>query len=136
MELILKTITNRNTFTIRGKGEIIPCLICVREVKKREKIYLATDPDREGEARDFLASDQGAEPEKRVKVYRITFNEIHENAVKESLKHPRGNRHVAGGCPAGPGGSWIVWWVTGFPLWAKVKRGLSAGRVSSRLPCV
>ena len=71
--------------TIRGKGDILAALR--KEVKKADKIYLATDPDREGEAISwhlYIALKL-----ENKKVYRITFNEITKNAVKESLKHPR-----------------------------------------------
>ena len=71
--------------TIRGKGDILAKLR--REVKKADKIYLATDPDREGEAISwhlYIALKL-----ENKKVYRITFNEITKNAVKESLKNPR-----------------------------------------------
>ena len=71
--------------TIRGKGDILAKLR--KEVKKAEKIYLATDPDREGEAISWHL--QVALKLEDKKVYRITFNEITKNAVKESLKNAR-----------------------------------------------
>ncbi|MCR5475328.1 MAG: type I DNA topoisomerase, partial [Lachnospiraceae bacterium] len=71
--------------TIRGKGDLIAALR--REAKKAEKIYLATDPDREGEAISWHLTY--ALKLEGKKVYRITFNEITKNAVRESLKHPR-----------------------------------------------
>ena len=71
--------------TIRGKGDILANLR--REVKKADKIYLATDPDREGEAISWHLTQALKLSGK--KVYRITFNEITKNAVKESLKHAR-----------------------------------------------
>lgn len=71
--------------TIRGKGDILASLR--KEVKKADKIYLATDPDREGEAISWhLLNALKLEGKK---VYRITFNEITKNAVKESLKNAR-----------------------------------------------
>ena len=71
--------------TIRGKGPILSDL--KKEVKKADKVYLATDPDREGEAISWhLAKSLGIADED---VERITFNEITKDAVKESLKHPR-----------------------------------------------
>ena len=71
--------------TIRGKGEILANLR--KEVKKAEKVYLATDPDREGEAISWhLLHTLKLEGKK---VYRITFNEITKNAVRESLKNAR-----------------------------------------------
>ena len=71
--------------TIRGKGDILAKLR--KEVKKAEKVYLATDPDREGEAISWHLYIALKLADK--KVYRITFNEITKNAVKESLKNAR-----------------------------------------------
>ena len=71
--------------TIRGKGEILAKLR--KEVKKADKIYLATDPDREGEAISWHLSKALKLEDK--KFYRISFNEITKNAVKASLKNPR-----------------------------------------------
>ena len=71
--------------TIRGKGDILASLR--KEVKKAEKIYLATDPDREGEAISWHLYKALKLEEK--KVYRITFNEITKTAVKESLKNAK-----------------------------------------------
>ena len=71
--------------TIRGKGEILANLR--KEVKKADKVYLATDPDREGEAISWHLSKALKLEDK--KVYRISFNEITKNAVKASLKAPR-----------------------------------------------
>ena len=74
--------------TIRGKGDILAKLR--KEVKKADKIYLATDPDREGEAISWhLMKALKLDEAKGKKVYRITFNEITKNAVKASLKAPR-----------------------------------------------
>ena len=107
--------------TIRGKGEILAKLR--KEVKKADKIYLATDPDREGEAISWHLSKALKLEDK--KVYRISFNEITKNAVKASLKNPREidmARRVL---------DRIVGYKISPLLWAKVKRGLSAGRVQS-----
>ena len=71
--------------TIRGKGDLLASLR--KEVKKADKIYLATDPDREGEAISWHL--YYALKLESKKVYRITFNEITKNAVKESLKNAR-----------------------------------------------
>ena len=71
--------------TIRGKGDVLAKLR--KEVKKAEKIYLATDPDREGEAISWHLSQTLKMEEKDVN--RISFNEITKNAVKASLKQPR-----------------------------------------------
>lgn len=114
--------------TIRGKGELLAELR--KEVKKAEKIYLATDPDREGEAISWHLMT--ALKLENKKVYRITFNEITKNAVKESLKHAREidmNRvdaQQARRCL-----DRMVGYRISPLLWAKVKRGLSAGRVQS-----
>lgn len=117
--------------TIRGKGDILAKLR--KEVKKADKIYLATDPDREGEAISWhlmkaLKLDEATDK----KVYRISFNEITKNAVKTSLKNPREldinlvdaqqTRRIL---------DRIVGYRISPLLWAKVKRGLSAGRVQS-----
>ena len=71
--------------TIRGKGDILARLR--KDVKKSDRIYLATDPDREGEAISWHLLKALKLEDK--KVYRITFNEITKNAVKESLKNAR-----------------------------------------------
>ncbi len=120
--------------TIRGKGDILAKLR--KEVKKAEVIYLATDPDREGEAISWhlmkaLKLDQ-EEERKDKKIYRISFNEITKNAVKSSLKSPRKldmdlvdaqqTRRIL---------DRMVGYSISPLLWAKVKRGLSAGRVQS-----
>ena len=72
--------------TIRGKGDILAKLR--KAAKKADKVYLATDPDREGEAISWHLSKALNLDEKRI--YRITFNEITKSAVKESIKHARG----------------------------------------------
>lgn len=124
--------------TIRGKGDILAKLR--KEVKKAEKIYLATDPDREGEAISWhlmkaLKLDEG----KDKKVYRISFNEITKNAVKTSLKSPRKlDMDLVDAQQARRMLDRMVGYRISPLLWAKVKRGLSAGRVQSaalRLIC-
>ena len=79
------------------------CLARLRkEVKKADKIYLATDPDREGEAISWhLMKALKLDEQKDKKVYRISFNEITKNAVKASLKEPRAIDDKSGGCTAG-----------------------------------
>lgn len=114
--------------TIRGKGDILANLR--REVKKAEKIYLATDPDREGEAISWHLMEALKLSGK--KVYRITFNEITKNAVKESLKHAREiNMDLVDAQQARRVLDRMVGYRISPLLWAKVKRGLSAGRVQS-----
>lgn len=114
--------------TIRGKGEILAKLR--KEVKKADKIYLATDPDREGEAISWHLSKALKLEDK--KVYRISFNEITKNAVKASLKNPREiDMDLVDAQQARRVLDRIVGYKISPLLWAKVKRGLSAGRVQS-----
>ena len=114
--------------TIRGKGDLLASLR--KEVKKAEKIYLATDPDREGEAISWhLMSALKLEGKK---VYRIAFNEITKNAVKESLKNAREiDMDLVDAQQARRCLDRMVGYRISPVLWAKVKRGLSAGRVQS-----
>ena len=114
--------------TIRGKGDILAKLR--KEVKKAEKIYLATDPDREGEAISWhLYKSLKLESKK---VYRIAFNEITKNAVKDSLKNAREiNMDLVDAQQARRCLDRMVGYRISPLLWAKVKRGLSAGRVQS-----
>ena len=117
--------------TIRGKGDILAKLR--KEVKKADKIYLATDPDREGEAISWhLTKALKLDEAKDKKVYRISFNEITKNAVKTSLKNPRA---IDMGLVDAQQTRRILDRMVGYTisplLWAKVKRGLSAGRVQS-----
>ena len=114
--------------TIRGKGDILANLR--KEVKKAEKVYLATDPDREGEAISWhLLAALKLEDKK---VYRITFNEITKSAVKESLKHAREiDMALVDAQQARRCLDRMVGYKISPVLWAKVKRGLSAGRVQS-----
>ncbi len=114
--------------TIRGKGELLAKLR--KSAKKADKIYLATDPDREGEAISWHLTKALKEDEK--KMHRISFNEITKTAVKASIKQARGldmklvdaqqTRRIL---------DRMVGYSISPVLWAKVKRGLSAGRVQS-----
>ena len=114
--------------TIRGKGDLLASLR--KEVKKAEKIYLATDPDREGEAISWHLCF--ALKLENKKVYRITFNEITKNAVKESLKNARDiNMNLVDAQQARRALDRMVGYRISPLLWAKIKRGLSAGRVQS-----
>lgn len=114
--------------TIRGKGDILASLR--KEVKKSDKVYLATDPDREGEAISWhLAAALKLDPKK---MRRITFNEITKNAVKASLKTPRDiDMNLVDAQQARRILDRMVGYRISPLLWAKVKRGLSAGRVQS-----
>lgn len=114
--------------TIRGKGDILAKLR--KEVKKAEKIYLATDPDREGEAISWHLMKALKLEDKDVR--RISFNEITKTAVKTSLKEPR---EIDMGLVDAQQARRMLDRMVGYRisplLWAKVKRGLSAGRVQS-----
>ena len=118
--------------TIRGKGELLASLR--KEVKKADTVYLATDPDREGEAISWhLMKALKLEPgETDKKVERITFNEITKTAVKNSLKNPRElDMNLVDAQQARRVLDRMVGYGISPLLWAKVKRGLSAGRVQS-----
>jgi DNA topoisomerase-1 len=114
--------------TIRGKGDILAKLR--KEAKKADKVYLATDPDREGEAISWhLAAALKLDGKK---MYRITFNEITKAAVKESIKNARViNQNLVDAQQARRMLDRMVGYRISPILWAKVKRGLSAGRVQS-----
>lgn len=114
--------------TIRGKGDILAALR--KEAKKSDKVFLATDPDREGEAISWhLAAALKLD---KKKMRRITFNEITKNAVKASLKAPRDiDMNLVDAQQARRVLDRMVGYRISPLLWAKVKRGLSAGRVQS-----
>lgn len=114
--------------TIRGKGDILASLR--KNVKKADKVYLATDPDREGEAISWHLSKALNLDDK--KFYRITFNEITKSAVKESIKNARViNMDLVNAQQARRMLDRMVGYRISPLLWAKIKRGLSAGRVQS-----
>jgi len=114
--------------TIRGKGELLAKLR--KESKKADRIYLATDPDREGEAISWhlmhaLKLDE-------TKASRITFNEITKNAVRRSIKEARAiDSNLVNAQQARRGIDRILGYKISPLLWKKVKKGLSAGRVQS-----
>ncbi len=114
--------------TIRGKGDILAMLR--KEVKKADKVYLATDPDREGEAISWHLANALKLDDKATN--RITFNEITKAAVKGSIKQAR---KINMGLVDAQQARRILDRMVGYSisplLWAKVKRGLSAGRVQS-----
>lgn len=114
--------------TIRGKGELLATLR--KAVKKADKVYLATDPDREGEAISWHLSKALKLENKNYK--RITFNEITKNAVKNSLKNARDiDMDLVDAQQARRVLDRLVGYKISPVLWAKIKRGLSAGRVQS-----
>ncbi len=114
--------------SIRGKGDLIKEL--KREAKKASRVYLATDPDREGEAISWhLAYLLGIDPDEPC---RVTFNEITKPVVKEAIKHPRPiDRSLVDAQQARRVLDRLVGYQISPLLWRKVKRGLSAGRVQS-----
>lgn len=114
--------------TIRGKGELLAKLR--KEVKKADKVYLATDPDREGEAISWHLSHT-LKLDKDVP-NRIVFNEITKNAVKSSIKQARKlDMNLIDAQQARRILDRIVGYTISPLLWSKIKRGLSAGRVQS-----
>ena len=114
--------------TIRGKGELLQKMR--KDVKSAKCIYLATDPDREGEAISWHLYYALKLQDK--KVYRITFNEITEQAVKEAIKHPRDiNMDLVDAQQARRVLDRLVGYQISPILWKKVRKGLSAGRVQS-----
>ncbi len=114
--------------TIRGKGDILANLR--KEVKKADKVYLATDPDREGEAISWHLSKALKLEGKGVN--RISFNEITKTAVKTSLKNPREiDMDLVDAQQARRLLDRLVGYKLSPLLWKKIRRGLSAGRVQS-----
>ncbi len=119
---------NPNYITIRGKGDIIKEL--KKEAKKADKIYLATDPDREGEAISWhLAEILKLDPKDNI---RIVFNEITKNAVTNAKKNPRCiNQDLVDAQQARRILDRLVGYKISPLLWRKIEKGLSAGRVQS-----
>ncbi len=114
--------------TIRGKGELLAGLR--KAAKKADKVFLATDPDREGEAISWHLSKALNLDDK--KMHRITFNEITKSAVKDSLKNARDiDMDLVDAQQARRVLDRMVGYKISPILWAKIKRGLSAGRVQS-----
>ncbi len=117
--------------TIRGKGELLAKL--KKEAKKADRIYLATDPDREGEAISWHLRNELEKDEKnKAKITRITFNEITKNAVKNALKSPRDiDMNLVDAQQARRVIDRLVGYTISPLLWKKIRKGLSAGRVQS-----
>ena len=113
---------------IRGKASLINSL--KKDAKEAKKVYLATDPDREGEAIAWhLAYILGIDSES---ICRVTFNEITKEAVKNGMNNPRKiDLNLADAQQARRVLDRIVGYKISPVLWKKVKRGLSAGRVQS-----
>ena len=113
---------------IRGKGDLIKSL--KKDAKQAKKVYIATDPDREGEAIAWhLANILESEKEK---ITRVTFNEITKNAVQKAIKEPRKiDINLVDAQQARRVLDRIVGYKISPVLWKKVRRGLSAGRVQS-----
>ena len=113
---------------IRGKGDLIKSL--KKDAKQAKKVYLATDPDREGEAIAWHLN-YILKPEND-KIVRVTFNEITKGAVQKAIKEPRDiNLNIVDAQQARRVLDRIVGYKISPLLWKKVKRGLSAGRVQS-----
>ena len=113
---------------IRGKGDLIKTI--KKDANKAKKIYLATDPDREGEAIAWHLSK--ILDEDKEKITRITFNEITKGAVKKAIENPRDiDINLVDAQQARRVLDRIVGYKMSPVLWKKVKRGLSAGRVQS-----
>lgn len=117
-----------NYITIRGKGPVIKEL--KSEAKKVDKVYLATDPDREGEAISWhLSHILNLDEDDEI---RIEFNEITKEAVKNAIKNPRKiNKNLVDAQQARRVLDRLVGYKISPLLWKKVKKGLSAGRVQS-----
>lgn len=117
-----------NYITIRGKGPVLKEL--KKEAKKADKIFLATDPDREGEAISWHLKNALEKEQKNIK--RIEFNEITKDAIKKAIKNPREiNDNLVNSQQARRVLDRLVGYQISPLLWQKIRRGLSAGRVQS-----
>lgn len=114
--------------SIRGKGDVIKAM--KKEAKNADRVYLATDPDREGEAISWhIAHLLGMDESKPC---RIEFNEITKGAIQNAVKHPRAiNRNLVDAQQARRVLDRLVGYQISPLLWRKIRRGLSAGRVQS-----
>ena len=113
---------------IRGKGDLIKSL--KKDAKQAKKVYIATDPDREGEAIAWHLSN--ILTDEKNKITRVTFNEITKNAVQKAIKEPRNiDLNLVDAQQARRVLDRIVGYKISPVLWKKVRRGLSAGRVQS-----
>ncbi len=117
-----------NYITIRGKGDIIKTLR--KEAMKADKVYLATDPDREGEAIAWHLEKLLKKDDKPFQ--RIAFNAITKDAVKAAIKNGRAvNMDLVDAQQARRSLDRLVGYSISPILWRKIRRGLSAGRVQS-----
>ncbi len=113
---------------IKGKEDVISDL--TKAAKKSDKVYLATDPDREGEAISWHLKEMLGLPEE--KTYRVTFNEITKKVVNDSIAQPRSiDQNLVDAQQARRILDRIVGYQLSPLLWKKIRRGLSAGRVQS-----
>ncbi len=116
--------------TIRGKGDVLATLR--KAAKNADHIYLATDPDREGEAISWHLMTALKLQDEKDRFSRVTFNEITQSAVKEAMKHPRDiDMNLVDAQQARRVLDRMVGYQISPLLWEKIKRGLSAGRVQS-----
>lgn len=117
--------------TIRGKGELLSKL--KKEAKKADHIYLATDPDREGEAISWhLKNELDKDSHNKGRISRISFNEITKNAVRNALRNPRDiDMDLVNAQQARRVIDRLVGYTISPLLWKKIRKGLSAGRVQS-----
>ena len=117
-----------NYINIRGKGDLIKSL--KKDAKQAKKVYIATDPDREGEAIAWHLAN--ILKDEKDKITRVTFNEITKNAVQKAIKEPRDiDINLVDAQQARRVLDRIVGYKISPVLWKKVRRGLSAGRVQS-----
>ncbi len=115
---------------IKGKQKVLKKII--ESAEKAENVFLAPDPDREGEAIAWHIGEEITKKAKKKKVHRILFNEITEGAIKEAIKHPLAiDKHLFEAQQARRILDRLVGYKISPILWKKVRRGLSAGRVQS-----
>src|SRR5262252_9540748 len=115
---------------IEGKKKLITEL--KQEAKKSQAIYLAADPDREGEAICYHLQEELADRKNGPKIFRVTFNEITKNAIQRAFEKPSSvNMHLVDAQQARRVLDRLVGYKISPLLWDKVRRGLSAGRVQT-----
>jgi DNA topoisomerase I len=113
----------------KGKEKVVAAL--KKSIRQAEAVYLATDPDREGEAIAWHITQAAGIP-RNTPVYRVEFSEITRNAVQQAIAHPRQiDRNLVDAQQARRVLDRLVGYKLSPLLWEKVRRGLSAGRVQS-----